>query len=871
MKKLLFILGLGFLSSNSFAQIVANNDFSSPQNATTANGNTVVQNVLSNDLLNGLTPTLSNVTLIQLATTNPNFNLNTSTGAVILNPGTETPTYVITYQICETINPNNCATATIALIYAADDPNVVLETSVCGPNVYDANLLFGNDSLNGNPIILDHYVGNTFVPGNVNVTFLNASFNCFINYNGQISIQGTYNEYLFQQMTYQICDKLNPSICDTGTFYAVNGNVMPFAQNDDFSTQPISNITGGTTLGSVLYNDYSSCWQPVSGPYFSCINVDFPNDITLNADGTITVAIGTTPGTYLLHYGLYDGLFGGSSEGQILLVVTSDSTLIANYDNFNPICTGNIYSNVLTNDTFNTIPINIPDYTVTAINPPNGITISTDGFVNIAPNVSEGIYNLRYQVCRNADPTDCNVSFAYLAVVKNKISGKILYSPSGYCGPNSSAVNLNNIKVKNVVGSQTYFTQSYIYNPNYPNYPNYYILGDIGTNTLTLPDIPSYFNVNPNPKIVNLTTTCEYGNYEDFCISPNSNVNDLEVELFPTFPSRPGFVSDYVAVFKNNGSTSLSGSVTIVFDNTKMSFISSAQSPNTISPNSLTFNFSNLTPFQQRTISSIRFQILTNPIVNSGDDLTFTTSITPTANDATPINNTTVLSQTVVNSFDPNDIAVREGETIYENQTDDYLHYTIRFQNTGTASAINVRIVDELDSKLDWNTMQILSSSHNCRLKQKNNSAEFLFEGINLPDNTTSEYASHGYITYKIKPIATIAVGDVIPNTANIYFDYNAPITTNTVTTTVIANLGNENFAFSNLNYFPNPVKNSLSISNTSIIDSVEITSILGQQMLSQKVKSLQTEINLSEFSNGIYFVKVTSQGQEKTIKIVKE
>jgi Secretion system C-terminal sorting domain len=66
-------------------------------------------------------------------------------------------------------------------------------------------------------------------------------------------------------------------------------------------------------------------------------------------------------------------------------------------------------------------------------------------------------------------------------------------------------------------------------------------------------------------------------------------------------------------------------------------------------------------------------------------------------------------------------------------------------------------------------------------------------------------------------------------------------------------------------------VKNSLTISNESLIDSVEITSILGQKMLSQKVNSLQTDVDLSALSEGIYFVKVTSEGQEKTLKIVKE
>jgi Secretion system C-terminal sorting domain len=229
------------------------------------------------------------------------------------------------------------------------------------------------------------------------------------------------------------------------------------------------------------------------------------------------------------------------------------------------------------------------------------------------------------------------------------------------------------------------------------------------------------------------------------------------------------------------------------------------------------------------------------------------------------------VNQTVVNSQDPNDIIVHEGATITLAQAQQgYLHYTIRFQNVGTSNAINIKVLNDLDPKLDWSTFQLISTSHNCRIKNKNAHNEFLFENINLP-GTANEPLSHGYITYKVKPISTIAVGNVIPNIANIYFDFNAPIVTNTASTTVVSNLANTNFAFNDFRLFPNPVKNTLTISNASTINEVEITSVLGQSMLTKKVNDLQTEINLSELSSGIYFVKVKAEGEEKTVRIVKE
>ncbi len=93
----------------------------------------------------------------------------------------------------------------------------------------------------------------------------------------------------------------------------------------------------------------------------------------------------------------------------------------------------------------------------------------------------------------------------------------------------------------------------------------------------------------------------------------------------------------------------------------------------------------------------------------------------------------------------------------------------------------------------------------------------------------------------------------------------------NATVTINIGNLSKNNFTFNNFKSFPNPVKNTLTISNDSAIENIEISSILGQKMIAKKVNDFQTEVYLSQLSNGIYFVKVTSQGNEKIFKIIKE
>lgn len=165
----------------------------------------------------------------------------------------------------------------------------------------------------------------------------------------------------------------------------------------------------------------------------------------------------------------------------------------------------------------------------------------------------------------------------------------------------------------------------------------------------------------------------------------------------------------------------------------------------------------------------------------------------------------------------------------------------------------------------------MIAASHPYVLQRTGTELNWKFDGINLPPSVPNTQIGHGYITFQIKPTAGYAIGDIIPNFASIYFDFNPPIITNTHLTEFVTTLSNPNFAFNNLNYYPNSVKNSLSIANTSLIEEIEITSLLGQKILTKKINELQTELNLSELANGVYFVKVISEGQEKTVKIIKE
>ena len=342
----------------------------------------------------------------------------------------------------------------------------------------------------------------------------------------------------------------------------------------------------------------------------------------------------------------------------------------------------------------------------------------------------------------------------------------------------------------------------------------------------------------------------------------NSN-GDLQVNIIPTGASpRPGFAYKNRIAYLNSFNYPVSGTLTFTKDNA-VTINSVSQSGVVNNAAGFNYNF-NLPSFGTGYID-VAMQV--NPAAVLGSTLTNASTITIPVNDTYPQNNNSSVTQTIINSYDPNNkTETHGGEILYPTfSANDYLTYTINFENTGTANAINVDVTDNLDYTLNENSIIMVSSSHNYILEKSGAFLKWKFNGINLVPS------GKGFITFKIKPKPGYAPGNIIFNTANIYFDFNSAIVTNMCTTEFVTSLKNINFAFSELKYFPNPVKNSLFISNSSIITQVEISSVLGQKMMTLNSNEFQTEIDLSNFPNGVLFIKVTAEGEEKTFKIIKE
>jgi hypothetical protein len=200
------------------------------------------------------------------------------------------------------------------------------------------------------------------------------------------------------------------------------------------------------------------------------------------------------------------------------------------------------------------------------------------------------------------------------------------------------------------------------------------------------------------------------------------------------------------------------------------------------------------------------------------------------------------------------------------------LDYKIRFQNTGTDTAFRVFILDTLSvNVLDINKIRMGASSHNYTWELlDNNVLRFVFDNIRLVDSFTNEPLSNGFISFSIDQIADLPVGSVIENSAAIYFDFNAPVITNTAMHTICADfvlLANTELLQENIQIvaLPNPFDNQTIIQisaaqNTPL--SLQLYDATGRVVQQLESGNNQFEISRNDLPSGVYFYQIFSAHQ---------
>lgn len=295
-----------------------------------------------------------------------------------------------------------------------------------------------------------------------------------------------------------------------------------------------------------------------------------------------------------------------------------------------------------------------------------------------------------------------------------------------------------------------------------------------------------YYNIIPEKLVSNFEQYFETDSLS-FAVQPIAGKKDLMISAIPITVSRPGFETTYSLFYKNKGTTvEENGKITFVKDK-NLDFVSATPAPNATNLDTLFWNHNDLKPGDSASIT-LQLRVKAPPVVNISDTLQSFAFIGPVSGDETPDDDTAVIRQIVTGSFDPNDKAETHGGYITPEQVAgaEYLTYLIRFQNMGTDTAFTIVVRDTLDQQLNWNSIEIINASHPFTFSiTDGNKLAWTFNNILLPDDKTDEPNSHGYISYRIRTNKNLLLGDIIHNTASIYFDYNLPVQTNDATTEI--------------------------------------------------------------------------------------
>jgi uncharacterized repeat protein (TIGR01451 family) len=502
----------------------------------------------------------------------------------------------------------------------------------------------------------------------------------------------------------------------------------------------------------------------------------------------------------------------------------------------------------------NTLSSNIPPYQ---------FNISNNPFTclpNYVPAMDSATLN--YPLCLPGNSNGCNTA--------SGIVGFTYKDNNTNCSKDAGDNGLKNIPLQlysnagNLLG-QTYSALNGVY--QFPQTANTYTVaidttGLPFTSSCLFPGLDSTVTVATLDTNINFALTCKPG----FDVGVQSiSTNGI---IFPgqnhVLNVNAGDISHW---YNLNCASGTSGILSFSVNGpvTYLSSAAGALTP-TVAGNVYTYNIADFGAINNSTDFQLLFQ--TDVTAQAGDVICVNATVTPTSGDNNPNNNTYTACYNVVNSHDPN-----IKETYPENVQpgfNDWLTYTIHFQNTGNAPAFNIRLADTLDTMLDLETFQVINYSHPNLIDLTGRVLNVRFPNIQLPDSTTNSAGSIGFIQYRAKPKATWVSPYQIKNTAYIYFDYNAPIITNTTLNTILIPTGLKNQTETVMNLYPNPSNGNFTIElNTKEKQSIQVFDITGNVVISQSIENGKAIIDGSHLAAGIYNINIKGSNSVANKKLV--
>ena len=379
---------------------------------------------------------------------------------------------------------------------------------------------------------------------------------------------------------------------------------------------------------------------------------------------------------------------------------------------------------------------------------------------------------------------------------------------------------------------------------------------------------PYIQSITPAQHFANLTEQGELDTLNDFAVTLEPNIQDLQARIHAD-PARPGFNDRLYLSCRNYGTVPMPAQLVLNYDSDQ-SWVGSSIPPDTHTGNTATWNLDTLG--LGRTMQ-LTVDLFTDATVPLGTPINHQLSAFPVSSDETPSDNVVHVNDNVVGSFDPNDKLV-DPPAMTPNDAqagDNPITYTIRFQNTGTYLAERVVIVDTLPEGLQPQSIEFLSSSHTCHWYVRDGVLHFIHANINLPDSTSDEPGSHGYVQFRILPDTDLQDGAEVTNIAHIVFDFNAPIVTPPAIFRVNVAAHMDEASAPSVRIHPNPVRDRLWVLLPDMHHDMPYTvqDLSGRLVLRGRA-TRNDAVDVSALQPGPYMLSVIGNAGVRTSRFVK-
>lgn len=505
-----------------------------------------------------------------------------------------------------------------------------------------------------------------------------------------------------------------------------------------------------------------------------------------------------------------------------------------------------------------------------AISPPGTYSFTWTNQSNNVISTGQNIYNLpigTYDMLVS-DGTAC-ARYTYIVASStvncNSLSGNIFRDANNDCVKNNTEFNLAGIKV--VANPGNYWGLS-------DSNGNYTIYVPPGTYSLSQIQFPNPY-IGPNCTSTLTAAVSANGQQLTGLDFSDTVVNTLDGKIYALNSTNivPGFSGNYSMWVGDNMATFFTGNFKFV-KSPLLNYTYFSPAPLYVLGDTVCFAVNTLSLSAQQ--FWVGFSAPASLLL--GTNIQACTYLTVNGIDINMANNTMCHNRVVTGSFDPNDKQVDPkgvGAEGFITNNDSVLTYHIRFQNTGTGPVVNIVITDTLSQYLNAQSLEMIEASHNYDLAiLPGNVLRWKFANVMLPDSNTNEPASHGFVRYRIKQKSNNTPGTQIKNIANIYFDFNAPVITNTALNTVqlTTSLTNHSYQYEECIIYPNPAYNSVIVTSAKKVKTIEVYSIAGKVVVQELVNNTEHRLDVSHLTNGIYFIKVLfTDSTSLNKKIVKQ